>query len=78
MAATITINGKEYDIDADLNDQQRYLASQVERAQRTEQELKMELDRAIMCKKGFSEALMASLSSEESNGENSGTSTPED
>jgi len=78
MAATITINGKEYDADADLNDQQRYLASQVERAQRTEQELKMELDRAIMCKKGFSEALMASLSSEESNGEISGTSAPED
>ena len=78
MAATIKINGKEYDIEADLNDQQRYLASQVERAQRTEQELKMELDRAIMCKKGFSEALMASLSNEENNGENSGTSTPED
>jgi len=78
MAATIKINGKEYDIEADLNDQQRYLASQVEKAQRTEQELKMELDRAIMCKKGFSEALMASLSSEENNGENSGTSTPED
>jgi len=78
MAATISINGKEYDIDADLNDQQRYLASQVERAQRTEQELKMELDRAIMCKKGFSEALMASLNSEESNGEISGTSAPED
>ena len=78
MAATISINGKEYDIDADLNDQQRYLASQVERAQRTEQELKMELDRAIMCKKGFSEALMASLSNEESNGENVGTSAPED
>jgi hypothetical protein len=78
MAATISINGREYDIEADLNDQQRYLASQVERAQRTEQELKMELDRAIMCKKGFSEALMASLSSEESNGEISGTSAPED
>ena len=78
MAATISINGKEYDIEADLNDQQRYLASQVERAQRTEQELKMELDRAIMCKKGFSEALMASLNSEEDNGEISGTSAPED
>ena len=78
MAATIKINGKEYDIEADLNDQQRYLASQVERAQRTEQELKMELDRAIMCKKGFSEALMASLGSEENDGENSGTSAPED
>ena len=78
MAATISINGKEYDIEADLNDQQRYLASQVERAQRTEQELKMELDRAIMCKKGFSEALMASLNSEENNGENSGTSAPKD
>lgn len=78
MAATISINGKEYDIEADLNDQQRYLASQVEKAQRTEQELKMELDRAIMCKKGFSEALMASLNSEEGNGENVGTSAPED
>ena len=78
MAATITIGGKEYDIEADLNDQQRYLASLVERAQRTEQELKMELDRAIMCKKGFSEALMASLNSEEGNGEISGTSAPED
>lgn len=78
MAATITIGGKEYDIEADLNDQQRYLASQVERAQRKEQELKMKLDRAIMCKLGFSEALIQDLNSEKSNGEISGTSTPED
>lgn len=65
MAATITINDREYDIENDLNDQQRYMVDQISAAKRTQAKARVDMDQGVMLEKGFSEALIASLMSQE-------------
>jgi hypothetical protein len=79
MAATITIGDKEYDVETELTGQQQYMVSQIEAANRTEAKARFELDQAMMLKMGFSEALTASIASqEEQDGENGDRSTQAD
>jgi len=79
MAATIKIKDREYDVETDLNEQQRYMVAQIESANRTEAKARFELDQAIMLKKGFSEALTASIESQEDDdGKNGNGSTQTD
>lgn len=79
MAATITIGDKEYDVETDLTEQQRYMVSQIEAANRKEAQARFELDQAMMLKMGFSEALTASITSqEEQDGQDSDRSTQAD
>ena len=79
MAATITIDDREYDIENDLNDQQRYMVDQINAAKRKQTQARVDMDQGVILEKGFSEALVASLSSqEEDNGENGDRSTQAD
>lgn len=79
MAATIKIDDREYDIENDLNDQQRYMVDQISAAKRIQAKARSELDQGVMLEKGFSEALIASLTSQEGNdGENGNGSTQAD
>lgn len=79
MAATIKIDDREYDIENDLNDQQRYMVDQISAAKRIQAKARSELDQGVMLEKGFSEALIASLvSQEDSDGEDNGGSAQAD
>jgi hypothetical protein len=79
MAATITIDDREYDIENDLNDQQRYMVDQINAAKRKQTQARVDMDQGVILEKGFSEALVASLNSqEEDNGENGDRSTQAD
>jgi hypothetical protein len=59
-AETLIVGEKEYPI-ADLSDQNKYLAAQIEAMARKENMLKMELDQVMMAKRGFESALISSL-----------------
>jgi len=59
-AETLIVGEKEYPI-ADLSDQNKYLAAQIEAVARKEATLKMELDQVMMAKRGFESALISSL-----------------
>ena len=79
MAATITIDDREYYIENDLTDQQRYMVDQINAAKRKQAQARVDMDQGVILEKGFSEALVASLSSqEEDNGENGDRSTQTD
>lgn len=79
MAATIQIDDREYDIETDLTDQQRYMVDQINAAKRKQAQARVDMDQGVILEKGFSEALVASLNSqEEDNGENGDRSTQED
>lgn len=79
MAATITIDDREYDIETDLTDQQRYMVDQINAAKRKQAQARVDMDQGVILEKGFSEALVASVSSqEEDNGENGDRSTQAD
>lgn len=79
MAATITIDDREYDIENDLNDQQRYMVDQINAAKRKQAQARVDMDQGVILEKGFSEALVASLNNqEEDNGENGDRSTQTD
>jgi len=79
MAATITIDDREYDIENDLNDQQRYMVDQINAAKRKQAQARVDMDQGVILEKGFSEALVASLDNqEEDNGENGDRSTQKD
>ena len=79
MAATITIDDREYDIENDLNDQQRYMVDQISAAKRKQAQARVDMDQGVILEKGFSEALVASLNNqEEDNGENGDRSTQKD
>ena len=79
MAATITIDDREYDIENDLNDQQRYMVDQISAAKRKQAQARVDMDQGVILEKGFSEALVASLNSqEEDNCENGDRSTQKD
>lgn len=79
MAAnTITINDKEYDIDA-MTDDQKYLAGQIDAHNRKIAGIHFDLDGVMMAKQGFVNALAASLKSQEDDdGENGNGSTQAD
>lgn len=65
MAAnTITINDKEYDIDA-MTDAEKYLAGQIDAQNRKMAGIQFDLDAVAMAKQGFVNALAASLESQE-------------
>lgn len=65
MAADkIIIGEKEYPI-ADLSDQNKYLAAQIEAMAQKSGRLRMELDQVEMAKRGFEQALIASLADAE-------------
>lgn len=79
MAATITIDDREYDIETDLTDQQRYMVDQINAAKRKQAQARVDMDQGVILEKGFSEALVASVNSqEEDNGENGDRSTQAD
>ncbi len=79
MAATIKINDREYDIENDLNDQQRYMVDQIKEAQRKQAQARSDMDQGVILEKGFSEALIASLESQEDeDGENGNGSAQAD
>lgn len=59
-AQTIIIGETEYPV-ADLSDQNKYLAAQIEAMAHKENMLKMELDQVMMAKRGFEQALISSL-----------------
>lgn len=63
-AEKIIIGETEYPI-ADLSDQNKYLAAQIEAMAQKEGRLKMELDQVLMAKRGFEQALIASLTDAE-------------
>lgn len=65
MAADkIIIGEKEHPI-ADLSNQNKYLAAQIEAMAQKEGRLKMELDQVLMAKRGFEQVLIASLTETE-------------
>lgn len=79
MAAIIKINDREYDIENDLNDQQRYLVDQIESAKRRQAQARVDTDQGVILERGFTEALIASITSQEDDdGENSNGSTQAD
>lgn len=79
MAATIKISDREYDIENDLNDQQRYMVDQISAAKQRQAKARVDMDQGVMLEKGFSEALIASLTSQEGNdGENDSGSAQAD
>jgi len=79
MAATITIDDREYDIENDLNDSQRYMVDQINAAKRKQAQARVDMDQGVILEKGFSEALIASLKSqEEQDGENGNGSAQAD
>ena len=79
MAATITIDDREYDIETDLNDQQRYMVDQINAAKRKQAQARVDMDQGVILEKGFSEALVASLKSQEDeDGENGNGSAQAD
>lgn len=63
-AEKIIIGEKEYPI-ADLSDQNKYLAAQIEAMAQKSGRLRMELDQVEMAKRGFEQALIASLADAE-------------
>ena len=78
MAAnTITINDKEYDIDA-MTDAEKYLAGQIDAQNRKMAGIQFDLDAAAMAKQGFVNALAASLENEDKDGENGNGSAQAD
>lgn len=65
MAAnTITIDEKEYDIEA-MTDAQKYLAAQIDAMNRKIANIQFEMDQASMAKQGFINALVAALAETE-------------
>lgn len=79
MAATITFNDREYDIENDLTDQQRYMVDQINAAKRKQAQARSDMDQGVILEKGFSEALIASITSQEDDdGENGNGSTQAD
>jgi hypothetical protein len=79
MAATIQIDDREYDIENDLNDSQRYMVDQINAAKRKQAQARVDMDQGVILEKGFSEALIASLKSQEDDdGENGNGSTQAD
>ena len=79
MAATIKINDREYDIENDLTDQQRYMVDQINAAKRKQAQARSDMDQGVILEKGFSEALIASMESQEDeDGENGNGSTQAD
>lgn len=79
MAATIKINDREYDIENDLNDSQRYMVDQISAAKRKQAQARSDMDQGVILEKGFSEALIASLQSQEDeDGENGNGSAQAD
>jgi hypothetical protein len=79
MAATIQINDREYDVENDLNDSQRYMVDQINAAKRKQAQARVDMDQGVILEKGFSEALVASLTSQEDeDGENGNGSAQAD
>lgn len=79
MAATITIDDREFDIENDLNDSQRYMVDQINAAKRKQAQARVDMDQGVILEKGFSEALVASIKSqEEQDGENGNGSAQAD
>jgi len=79
MAATITFNDREYDIENDLNDSQKYMVDQINAAKRKQAQARSDMDQGVILEKGFTEALAASLQSQEDDdGENGNGSAQAD
>lgn len=79
MAATIKIDDREFDIENDLTDQQRYMVDQISAAKQRKAQARFDMDQGVMLEKAFSEALVASImSQEDDDGENSNGSTQAD
>ena len=79
MAATIKIDDREFDIENDLTDQQRYMVDQINAAKQRKAQARFDMDQGVMLEKAFSEALVASLmSQEDDDGENGNGSTQAD
>lgn len=79
MAATIQIDDREYDIENDLNDSQRYMVDQINAAKRKQAQARVDMDQGVILEKGFSEALVASIKSQEDeDGENGNGSAQAD
>lgn len=79
MAATIKIDDREFDIENDLTDQQRYMVDQINAAKQRKAQARFDMDQGVMLEKAFSEALVASLMSQEDNdGEDNGGSAQAD
>jgi len=79
MAATIKIDDREFDIENDLTDQQRYMVDQINAAKQRKAQARFDMDQGVMLEKAFSEALVASIMSQEDNdGEDNGGSAQAD
>ena len=79
MAATIKIDDREFDVEKDLTDEQRYMVDQISAAKQRKAQARFDMDQGVMLEKAFSEALVASImSQEDDDGENSNGSTQAD
>jgi hypothetical protein len=62
----ITIDGKEFDFEKDLNKDQQYYINQIRSCQTKSANIKFELDQVSASQEYFTNRLIASIKSEES------------
>ena len=62
----ITIDGKEFDFEKDLNKDQQYFINQIRSCQTKSANIKFELDQVSASQEYFTNRLIASIKSEES------------
>ena len=61
----ITIDGKEFDFEKDLNTEQQYYINQIKSCQTKSANIKFELDQVSASQEYFTNRLIASIKSEE-------------
>ena len=64
-ANVITIDGKEFDFEKDLNKDQQYFINQIRSCQTKSAKIKFELDQVSASQEYFTNRLIASIKSEE-------------
>jgi len=65
VANVITIDGKEFDFEKDLNKDQQYFINQIRSCQTKSANIKFELDQVSASQEYFTNRLIASIKSEE-------------
>ena len=61
----ITIDGKEFDIEKDLNKEQQYFINQIRSCQSKSANLRFELDQITMSQDAFTNKLITSIKTDE-------------
>ena len=61
----VTINGKEFDIEKDLNKDQQYFINQIRSCQSKSANLRFELDQITMSQDAFTNKLITSIKTDE-------------